>query len=99
MTKIELDALAAAWSKSLKRARAQQAIIDDKMCSYLNGTGQLPTLVELAKVEQLWEIHDKARHANNRFIAQQINSKHSPTLDLSKDQDRRLKPRPDIDLT
>lgn len=88
----EWEALVNKWSTSLKKARASQAIIDDKMSSYLRGTGRIPTLNELAKVEHLWEVHLEARQATNRFIAQKINSKRPQTYTGT---DRRKTPRED----
>ncbi len=72
----EWEGLTVAWSATLKKARAQQAIIDDKMSSFLRGTGRIPTLPALAKVEQYWELHEIARQATNKFIAQKINATH-----------------------
>lgn len=56
------------WADSLKKAKVRQAIIDDKMHSFLKGNGCLPTEEELKMVEQLWEKHVHARNKTNQFI-------------------------------
>lgn len=56
------------WANSLKKAKVRQAIIDDKMHSFLKGNGCMPTEEELQTVEQLWEQHVQARNKTNQFI-------------------------------
>jgi hypothetical protein len=62
------EQLTSEWADSLKKAKVRQAIIDDKMHSFLKGNGCLPTDEELKMVEQLWEQHVQARNKTNRFI-------------------------------
>jgi len=62
------------WSESLKKAKVRQAIIDDKMNSFLSGNGCLPTQEELAKVEELWQLHVEARNKTNLYISSVINT-------------------------
>lgn len=62
------DQLTNEWSASLKKAKIRQAIIDDKMHSFLRGNGCLPTAEELKVVEALWDQHVAARNRTNLFI-------------------------------
>ncbi len=62
------------WAESLKKAKVRQAIIDDKMHSFLRGNGCLPTEEELKMVEQLWEKHVQARNRTNEFIQSVLES-------------------------
>ncbi|HEY0267706.1 MAG TPA: hypothetical protein VGC12_00575 [Methyloradius sp.] len=62
------------WSESLKKAKVRQAIIDDKMNSFLKGNGCLPTQEELAQVEELWQLHVEARNKTNLYISTAIKS-------------------------
>jgi tRNA/tmRNA/rRNA uracil-C5-methylase (TrmA/RlmC/RlmD family) len=62
------DQLTKEWAESLKKAKTRQAIIDDKMHSFLRGNGCLPTTEELQIVEQLWQQHVEARNRTNQFI-------------------------------
>lgn len=62
------DQLTDAWMTSLKKAKLRQAIIDDKMHSFLKGNGCLPTREELDTVEQLWAQHVQTRDRTNQFI-------------------------------
>lgn len=62
------DQLTNEWAESLKKAKVRQAIIDDKMHSFLRGNGCLPTAEELKIVEELWRQHVEARNRTNQFI-------------------------------
>ena len=62
------------WSDSLTKAKVRQAIIDDKMNSFLKGNGCLPSQEELKQVEELWELHVEARNKTNIYIATVIKS-------------------------
>lgn len=62
------------WLNTLKKAKVRQAIIDDKMHSFLRGNGCLPTEEELQMVEQLWEKHVQARNKTNQFIQSVLES-------------------------
>jgi len=62
------------WSESLKEAKVRQAIIDDKMNSFLKGNGCLPTQEELNQVEELWRLHVEARNKTNLYIGTVIKS-------------------------
>lgn len=62
------ESLTTEWAESLKKAKVRQAIIDDKMHSFLRGNGCLPSEEELKMVEQLWEHHVQARNKTNQFI-------------------------------
>lgn len=68
------EQLTTEWSHSLKKAKVRQAIIDDKMHSFLKGNGCLPTEEELKIVEQLWELHVQARNKTNQFIQEVLES-------------------------
>ena len=61
-------ALTHRWAETLKKAKLKQAVIDDKMQSFLRGNGCLPTQEELTLVEQCWEAHVDARNKTNQFI-------------------------------
>ena len=62
------EQLTQTWLASLKKAKVRQAIIDDKMHSFLRGSGCLPSPEELRMVEQCWEQHVQARNKTNQFI-------------------------------
>ena len=62
------EQLTSEWAESLKKAKVRQAIIDDKMHSFLKGNGCLPTDEELKMVDHLWEQHLQAWNMTNRFI-------------------------------
>lgn len=62
------EQLTQTWLASLKKAKVRQAIIDDKMHSFLRGSGCLPTQDEFRMVEQCWEQHVQARNKTNQFI-------------------------------
>lgn len=72
------QALTKHWAASLKQAKLRQAIIDDKMQSFLKGNGCLPTEAELAQVEQCWATHVAARNKTNQFI-QAVLESYQPT--------------------
>ncbi len=57
------------WLECLKKAKVRQAVIDDKMQSFLKGNGCLPTPDELKQVEDLWAQHVRARNKTNDFVA------------------------------
>lgn len=60
--------LTSAWLASLKKAKVRQAIIDDKMHSFLKGKGCLPSEQELDMVEECWRQHVALRTKTNQFI-------------------------------
>lgn len=68
------EQLTTEWADSLKKAKVRQAIIDDKMHSFLRGNGCLPSEEELTLVEQLWEQHVHARNKMNHFIQNVLES-------------------------
>ncbi len=72
------ELLTTEWAESLKKAKVRQAIIDDKMHSFLRGNGCLPAEEELKLVEQLWEQHVQARNKMNHFI-QSVQESYIPT--------------------
>ena len=56
------------WADSLKQAKLKQAVIDDKMHSFLRGNGCLPTPDELAHLEHLWARHTQALQKSQQFM-------------------------------
>lgn len=68
------EQLTQTWLASLKKAKVRQAIIDDKMHSFLKGSGCRPTQEELRMVEQCWEQHVQARNKTNQFIEDMLKS-------------------------
>lgn len=68
----EWQELTQRWSKSLSKARIKEAVIADRMNSFLKGNGCLPTRQDLEDVEELWRIHVENRDALNRYVAEVI---------------------------
>lgn len=69
---LEWQELTQRWSKSLSKARIKEAVIADRMNSFLKGNGCLPTMQDLADVEEFWRIHVEHRAALNKFVADVI---------------------------
>ena len=69
---LEWQELTQQWSKSLSKARIKEAVIADRMNSFLKGNGCLPTTQDLEDVEELWRIHVEHRTALNRYVAEVI---------------------------
>ncbi|MBA3697037.1 MAG: hypothetical protein H0W85_09880 [Methylotenera sp.] len=68
----EWQELTLRWSKSLSKARIKEAVIADRMNSFLKGNGCLPTTQDLKDVEELWRIHVEYRNALNNYVAEVI---------------------------
>ncbi|WP_029148257.1 hypothetical protein [Methylophilus sp. 5] len=76
------------WADALKQAKLSQAVIDDKMHSFLKGNGCLPSEAELKNVEQLWQRHVVARNKTNQFIQAVLKS--YATSDTAADTPSRI---------
>jgi len=64
------------WADSLKQAKLRQAVIDDKMHSFLRGNGCLPTPDELAHLEHLWARHTQALQKSQLFMQSVMQTYH-----------------------
>lgn len=69
---LEWQELTQKWSKSLSKARIKEAVIADRMNSFLKGNGCLPTMQDMEAVEELWRIHVEHREALNRYVTEVI---------------------------
>jgi hypothetical protein len=69
---VEWQLLTQEWAKALSKARIKEAVIADRMNSFLKGNGCLPTLADLEEVEALWEVHVEKRKALNEYIAKVV---------------------------
>jgi hypothetical protein len=72
MEYIEWQVLTQEWAKALSKARIKEAVIADRMNSFLKGNGCLPSLEDLAEVEALWQAHVEKRTAMNNYVARII---------------------------
>lgn len=70
---VEWQLLTQEWAKALSKARIKEAVIADRMNSFLKGNGCLPTMADLAELEALWQVHLEKRNALNQYIAKVIN--------------------------
>jgi hypothetical protein len=68
----EWEALTQDWAKALSKARIKEAVIADRMNSFLKGNGCLPTIADLDELEALWEVHVEKRNALNQYIGKAI---------------------------
>lgn len=69
---VEWQVLTQDWAKSLSKARIKEAVIADRMNSFLKGNGCLPSMEDLAEVEALWQIHVEKSNAMNNYVARVI---------------------------
>lgn len=74
---LEWQELTQRWSKSLSKARIKEAVIADRMNSFLKGNGCLPTMKDIEDVEELWRIHVQHRTELNRYVADVIKKNES----------------------
>jgi hypothetical protein len=72
MELIEWQILTQEWAKSLSKARLKEAVIADRMNSFLKGNGCLPTVEDMEEMEALWKIHVEKRTAMNEYVARVI---------------------------
>ncbi len=69
---VEWQLLTQEWAKALSKARIKEAVIADRMNSFLKGNGCLPTLADLDELEALWQSHLEKRNALNQYIAKVV---------------------------
>ena len=69
---VEWQLLTQDWAKALSKARIKEAVIADRMSSFLKGNGCLPTMADLDELEVLWQVHVEKRDALNQYIAKVI---------------------------
>jgi hypothetical protein len=69
---VEWQLLTQDWAKALSKARIKEAVIADRMNSFLKGNGCLPTMADLDELEVLWQVHVEKRDALNQYIAKVI---------------------------
>ncbi|PPC94620.1 MAG: hypothetical protein CTY33_03450 [Methylotenera sp.] len=69
---VEWQLLTQEWAKALSKARIKEAVIADRMNSFLKGNGCLPTLADLDELEALWQLHLEKRNALNQYIAKVV---------------------------
>lgn len=70
---VEWQLLTQEWAKSLSKARVKEAVIADRMNSFLKGNGCLPTIKDLEEVDILWNTHLEKRQALNKYVSKVIN--------------------------
>lgn len=69
---LEWQELTQRWSKSLSKARIKEAVIADRMNSFLKGNGCLPSMKDLKEAEELWRQHIECRDEMNNYVANVI---------------------------
>lgn len=65
---VEWQVLTEDWANALNKARIKEAVMADRMTSFLKGNGCLPTMEELKEVEALWAAHLEKRNALTQFM-------------------------------
>lgn len=69
---VEWQLLTQECAKVLSKARIKEAVIADRMNSFLKGIGCLPTLADLNELEALWVVHVEKQNALNQYIAKVV---------------------------
>lgn len=74
----EWQKLTKEWAQALNKAKIKEAVIADRMNSFLKGNGCLPDMADLKEVDALWDLHAQKRNALNLYVAsvvEEFNSK------------------------
>lgn len=69
---VEWQILTQDWAKALSQAKIKEAVIADRMNSFLKGNGCLPTPADINELEALWEVHQQKRQALNAFVSRVV---------------------------
>lgn len=93
MKHVEWQMLTQEWAAAFSKARLKEAVIVDRMNSFLKGNGCMPSMADLEEVEALWQIHVEKRDALNQFVAN-ILSQYPDSAGLSKTRETLKKSPP-----
>ncbi len=70
----EWQRLTKEWTQALNKAKIKEAVIADRMNSFLKGNGCLPVMADLEEVNVLWEVHTQKRKALHEYVVTIVNS-------------------------